>query len=43
MIKELLNAAFNLYQSSHTMSGTKGVLMLFFADLVLAADPNVSR
>jgi len=43
MIKELLDAAFNLYQSSHIMSATKRVLMIFFANLVFSENPNMSR
>ena len=43
MVKELLGAAFNLYQSSHVMSATKRVLMLFFTKLVFSKNPKVSR
>ena len=43
IIKELLDASFVLYQSSHIMSGTKQVLMMFFANLAFSENLSLSR
>ncbi|KAJ7354741.1 Testis-expressed sequence 10 protein [Desmophyllum pertusum] len=41
--RELLDAAYDLYQSSRIMSGTKRTLMMFFSNLVFPENPDVSQ
>ena len=41
--RELLSATYNLYQSSHVMSGTKRALMMFFSSIAFPENPALSR